>query len=780
MSALQPRRSGLLGGLLCGAFLLAASLVAQSTAPTIASLNPAAVVSGSPGFTLTVTGTNFVSGSVVRWNGGNLPTSFASATQLNAIVASTLLSAPGTALVTVVNPDNSASAATSFPIQSPNVTITTTAIPNASVGVPYSFTLSATGGIAPYTWSTAGNFPSGLALSTDGIITGKPTTLGTFNFTVRASDTRNSAAVQAFSITVVQPVIKITNPSQLPSVIIGQTYSVTLVATGGAAPYYWTAGVGLPPGISFDQNTGAIRGTPTTPGKYTFNVSVTDAAQNFANATFTIVVNPPALLITTVPPLFSGTVGVTYSQQFNAQGGIPPYKWSIASGSTGGLTLDPTAGTLTGKPQSSGTFSFTLQLTDDAGTSVSKDFTLTVNQPTFTVSPAALSPASAGTAYSQTFTAAGGTSPYTWTLTSGSVPGLDFDPKTATLAGTPSTAGTFPLTLTVKDSAGITVTRSYNLVVTAGNLRLSSPNQLPDGTLAVAYSQTITAAGGAPPYTWTANGLPDGLSIDANTGVISGTPNAGGSFGFTIRVTDSARATAIDLFRINITLPTAPNATISGLPATGRPGQQLPFTIALDATYPAAITGQATLSFAPDSGSGDATIQFASGGRTADFTVPTGTTSAVVSVPLAIQTGTVAGTISVSLRLQAGGVDVTPASLQPARIRIDRAAPVIQSAKLVRNSTGFAVEIIGYSTSVELTQATFTFGVASGQTLQNSSVNVPIDTIFAKWYQDPANSKYGSQFFYSQPFTVTGDANAVTPLNVTLTNRIGSVTSDIK
>ena len=118
-----------------------------------------------------------------------------------------------------------------------------------------------------------------------------------------------------------------------------------------------------------------------------------------------------------------------------------------------------------------------------------------------------------------------------------------------------------------------------------------------------------------------------------------------GTYSFTVRVTDAARATILNLFRLTITFPPAPPVTISGLPDTAAaPAEQYAFRVSIGSAYPAPLTGEAVLSFAPDSGPGDSTIQFASGGRTAAFSIPQDSLEATSAIPLAIQTGTVAGT----------------------------------------------------------------------------------------------------------------------------------------
>src|SRR6185436_4373081 len=99
-------------------------------------------------------------------------------------------------------------------------------------------------------------------------------------------------------------------------------------------------------------------------------IQVVDAAQTTATANFSLTIAPPLLTITTVPPLFDGTVGVAYTQTFSASGGVPPYTWSVLAGSTGDLTLDPNTGELKGVPQNPGTLSFTVQVVDRAGGNV--------------------------------------------------------------------------------------------------------------------------------------------------------------------------------------------------------------------------------------------------------------------------------------------------------------------------------------------------------------------------------------------------------------------------
>jgi Putative Ig domain len=577
--------------------------------------------------------------------------------------------------------------------------------------------------------------------------------------------------------------LNITTASPLPNAAVTAPYSQTLSASGGTPPCIWSAGTGLPPGLTINSTTGnsctgGISGTPSLAGMYTFTVQVSDSLQQSATQTFSITVTVSPVSITTKGPLFNGIVGTPYSQTFSASGGTKPYHWSIVSGSIAGLQLDSLSGTLQGTPQTAGTFSFTVQVTDSAGARATGSFSVIVGAPTLTiVTSTSLPSGTAGDAYSQQFSVVGGTPPYTWSLTQGSVPGLTFDATQVVLAGTPATAGTYTFTLQAGDSAGVTTSRSFTVVINPTALIITTGTQLPNGTLGGAYSYQISASGGIPPYTWSAVGLPAGLTIDPNTGIISGTLTDANPPAFAVRVVDSVRVSATSQFRISVALPNVPAVTLSGLPSTVLPAQQFSLQISIGSPFPTDITGQALLTFSPAVGGSDGTIQFSTGGTTASFTIPAGKTSATAA--LALQTGTVAGQIGVSLRLQAGGRDITPSPAPAVSASITPAAPVIQSATLVRSANGFSIQIAGYSTAREVTQAVFTFSPASGQTLQVSQITIAVDTLFGAWYQDAANNAYGSQFVFTQPFTIQGDASAVIPGSVTLTNRQGSVTATV-
>ncbi len=454
----------------------------------------------------------------------------------------------------------------------------------AQVGVPYSSSLVATGGEPPYTFSIiTGSLPPGLVLNpSTGAISGTPTTYGTYTFTAQVVDSRNNSAgttTASCTIVVAPPALSLTCPSGTAQV--GVPYSSSLVATGGEPPYTFSIITGsLPPGLTLNPSTGAISGTPTTYGTYTFTAQVVDSRNNSAGTTTascTIVVAPPTLSLTC--PSGTAQVGVAYSSSLVATGGEPPYTFSIITGSLPpGLTLNPSTGAITGTPTTYGTYTFTAQVVDSrnnsAGTTTAS-CTIVVAPPTLSLTcPSGT--AQVGVAYSSSLVATGGEPPYTFSIITGSLPpGLTLNPSTGAITGTPTTYGTYTFTAQVVDSrnnsAG-TTTASCTIVVAPPTLSLTCPS----GTaqVGVAYSSSLVATGGEPPYTFSiiTGSLPPGLTLNPSTGAITGTPTTYGTYTFTAQVVDS-RNNSAGTATASCTIVVAPPAITLTCPAsTGQVG----------------------------------------------------------------------------------------------------------------------------------------------------------------------------------------------------------------
>lgn len=431
----------------------------------------------------------------------------------------------------------------------PAVSIATTSLPAALPGQPYSATLAATGGTGPYVWTlAAGSLPPGLSLSQTGTITGTASGAGTFEFLVRVADATGGFTFRPFSITL-QQVLSIETASELPPASVGVPYTHPLAAAGGSPPYQWSVISGaLPAGLTLSPQ-GLISGTPTAAGTFGVQIQVADQAGATASRAFSILVTT-GVVISTNAQLPSAVPNVPYSQTLVAAGGAGPYQWALTAGNLPpGLNLSPT-GVLSGTPTTAGTFTFQATVTDSAGATAVRQFTLVVSNDLTLLSPRTLPRALAGQPYTFTFTAGGGSSPYTWAVTGGALPpGLQLAAATGLLSGTPLTPGAYLFTVRVTDNAGTSRTDSFTLVVAAG-LAITTES-LPSAATGAAYSQTLAASGGTPPYSWAvvAGALPPGLTLSPQ-GAISGAPSISGSFAFTVRVTDAASGAADRTFTI--------------------------------------------------------------------------------------------------------------------------------------------------------------------------------------------------------------------------------------
>ena len=460
-------------------------------------------------------------------------------------------------------------------INAVGVTIAPTTLPDAVLNSAYSQTLTASGGTPSYNWALVlGSLPSGMSLSSSGQLSGTPTQLGVFPITVTASDQAGNVAVQSYELAVGsgQPTITTVNP--VPDAVINTPYSLSLTTTGGQAPYVYSLDISssLPPGLTM-TSAGVIAGTPTVDGAFGFTVRVLDAAGRTDTKFLDLFVSlVPPLTITTGSPLPNASVGSPYSQTLTATGGFPPYTWSLVTGSLPpGLNLS-SAGVLSGTPTQTGTVTFSVFVGDPQENSDSKSFTLTVGPPSpLTITTSSLTAGLVGAAYSQSLTATGGVRPYSWALSSGTLPpGLTIT-SAGVIQGTPTAPGDYSFAPRVTDSLGVSAIRQLSITINITGISITTPSPLPDATINTSYSQQLAASGGSGNYGWQLNAgaLPAGLSL-SSSGLISGTPTQSGNFTFTVRATDLAVTAAViqtsKVFTLAVINP-GPVITTPSLPA---------------------------------------------------------------------------------------------------------------------------------------------------------------------------------------------------------------------
>jgi hypothetical protein len=416
-------------------------------------------------------------------------------------------------------------------------------LPSGVVGTAYSsLQLTATGGTQPYTWSATG-LPAGLSVSSSGLLSGTPTTAGgPFSIAVTVKDSTNPqlTASATLQITIVNP-LTITTTSPLTSGIVGTAYSTTVMATGGTSSYTWSA-TNLPAGLTINASSGVISGTPTTAGTLTATVTVKDATmpQLTATANLSITINP-TLAFTTTSPLPSGVQNTSYSTTIMTQGGTGALTFS-ASGLPAGLTINASSGAISGTPSTPGTSNASVTVKDSGNPqqSITGSFQITIVAQLVITTTSPLPNGVVGNPYTAQIVTTGGTAPLTFSAT-GLPAGLSINSSSGMISGTPATGtnGSYTVNVTVKDSTNPQQTATGSFSLTVGNVLTISTQSLQNGVVNVAYSQPVTASGGTTPYTWSATGLPAGLSINASSGVISGTPSAAGTSSVTVTVKDS-------------------------------------------------------------------------------------------------------------------------------------------------------------------------------------------------------------------------------------------------
>ncbi len=484
--------------------------------------------------------------------------------------------------LTATNSAGTGSAVFTYVVTPPTAPfITSAASANSGVvGAAFGYTITASPTATAF---AASNLPPGLSFNTStGVFSGTPTTAGVYTVPVSATN-----AVGTGNATLTITVASTAAPSAAPA-INGDAEALGTVGTSLYYDFYATnsptsyASGTLPPGLTLDAY-GEIQGTPTTPGTYTVPISATNAGGT-GNATLTILIAPLPAPVLSGSAVVNATVNSSISYYISASSSPTSY---AASGLPSGVTLDTSAGYLSGAIAAVGSYPVTISATNASGTSSA---TLTINvvpvpAPALPVVTSAAGAAGVvGNVFSYSLQASG--SPTSYDV--GGLPaGWAFNRSTGVITGTPTVAGTYSLTLSATNATGTgSATLTVFVVAAVSSSPVVTSAASPVALLREPFNYFITTNPAAASYS--ASNLPAGLSINPTTGQISGTPTSAGTYTVPISATNSVGTTQATL----TLLVTSPSFAVFTSPAavSAVAGQSFSTTLTTSGTNPSANT----------------------------------------------------------------------------------------------------------------------------------------------------------------------------------------------
>ncbi len=434
--------------------------------------------------------------------------------------------------------------------------------------------ITVSGGVPPYSYAYSG-LPSGCASSNVSLLACTPTQTGTFTVSVTVSDRAAQTQQANTTLTVVASAL-IVGPlvASPPTVAANTTTNLSVLASGGVPPYTYVY-AGLPPGC-LSSNASSVPCQPTVPGTFNVSVTVSDRSGQTQTANTTVIVTPDALAITSFAATPSRILlGNNTTLAGATSGGIGPYTYVYGGLPNGCSSVNATL--LLCTPVAFGSFNVTWTVTDGQGASQEAWTILTVTEGVvvtgFSIQP---SPLAYGNVTQLRVTVQNGTPPYAYAYRG--LPTGCTSKDASNFSCTPLELGTFNVTVVVQDANHLEGVGTARLVV-VGALVLTgfvaSPAVV---TLGNSSTLTVTVAGGAPPYSYTYSGLPEGCATES-TGTLPCKPTVTGNFSIIVSVADTSGSDAHRSLVLQVVSPPPPTHTTS--PTSGLPGGLPIATLAL-------------------------------------------------------------------------------------------------------------------------------------------------------------------------------------------------------